>query len=368
MKIAVLLGSFSIGARPLDFSCIFTNPRGLTGTELCFIRTGQELEKLGHEVHYYTVFTNPGEWKNLHQASEFPNIDDTFDAIINLNEPNLFIGLKTKAIKIIWMMLNDFSFILPNFDENVDHYFGVCDEHTEHMKKQCPAPDKWSTLALGCDPDLYEQKNIPGRVLWCSSADRGLHWLLSMWPDIKKEIPHASLRVLYHFGYDGVFNVEPNSITPQGGPFHPHIIEMAQRVRYIKNAMEKLKDLDVVHVGSVSREQMVKEWNEASVFGFSADTVAFSEGFSISTLEAHASFTVPVITSVDCLGGIYNDSGCIMIDAPIKNHLNEYKKGIIDALNGINTSDAISKCREFAKNHSWKLCAEKLETFIKENK
>lgn len=356
MKIGLALGAFSIGARPLDFAHLYDSPRGLTGTDLNYVRTGEELEKLGHEV---VRFTGTGSLVGL--------VDDSFDAVVSINEPNILIGLPKKPLKIVWQMLNDFSFIAPGFDDHVDHYFGVCDEHTNYVAKQCPHPEKWSTLSLGCDPELYNQKEkVPGRVVWCSSADRGLHWLLSVWSEVKEAVPHASLRVFYHFSYDHVIGVEPTSVSPQGGPYHHHIQEMAQRVRYIKDALPKLAHLDVTHVGSVSRDQMVKEWNQASVFGFSADTVAFSEGFSVSTLEAHASYTLPIISDVDCLGGIYKDSGCIMIPSPIKNNLSQLKNELIYQLKDIDV-EKIKKCRQFAEKHTWKESARQLEQYIKEN-
>ena len=182
MKIAVILGAFSIGTRPLDFNDIWTNVRGLTGTDLCFVRLCQELKKLGDEVHMFTVHTDTlTEWEGipLHKFEDrMTVVDDSFDSIISINEPNILFGMPRKPKRIVWQMLNDFSFIKPGFDEEVDLYLGVCDEHTRFVASQCPKPDKWRTVQLGCDPDLYRDERVAGRVFWCSSADRGLHWLL----------------------------------------------------------------------------------------------------------------------------------------------------------------------------------------------
>lgn len=364
MKIAIILGAFSVGTRPLDTSNILDNPRGLTGTDLCFIRTAEELAKLGNTVYAFTVRTDTTAiWNNVMYYNfdqRFDVVDDSFDCIISINEPNILFGMARKPKRIVWQMLNDFSFIQPGFDDEVDLYLGVCEAHTKHMSKQTPKPEKWNTLSLGCDIDNYTDNRIPGRVIWCSSADRGLHWLLSEWSKIKKEVNFASLRVFYHFNYIGIEEVE------EGSKSHPHIIEMAQRIRYIKNAMKELKHLDVKHVGSVSRNRMKNEFSKASVFGFPCDTVAFSEGFSVSSLEAHASYTVPVMTSVDCLGSIYNNSGCVMIQAPVSERLNEFSDAVIKSLTDDKfANDTIEKCREFASKHTWKQSAEKLLEFIK---
>jgi hypothetical protein len=143
---------------------------------------------------------------------------------------------------------------------------------------------------------------------------------------------------------------------------------MSHRLRYIRNSIERLKPLGVEHVGSISKQEMTKQLNEASVLGYTADPVAFSEGYSISILEAHASYTVPVITDADCLGSIYSDSGSIMIPGPIKNKLEDFTKAVIESLTQKEISDqTISKCREFAKQRTWSIIAAKMEKIITDN-
>lgn len=360
-KIGVILGDFSVGTRPLDFNNLWDNPRGLTGTDLAFIRVSEELQKLGHTVELFTVQSNTiNSYKNMRirNTADIANIDnENFDAIINFNEPNLFIGMQ-KPKKILYMMLNDFSFVRPEFDQWTDLYLGVCQEHADYVAQNSNTVGKWAVVPLGCDPNIYFDKRVPGRVVWCSSADRGLHWLLSQWSQIKAAVPHASLKIFYHFNYGELDKIEPNSNQ------HPHIVEMGQRIRYMKHAISKLKELNAEHVGSISRNQMQEELSQASVFGFSCDTVAFSEGFSVSTLEAHASYTVPVITDTDCLGGIYKDSGCVMIK-DIKNNLSQYRDAVIKSLTDQEfANDVIMKSREFAIKHSWQETAKKIEKFL----
>lgn len=92
-------------------------------------------------------------------------------------------------------------------------------------------------------------------------------------------------------------------------------------------------------------------------------------GFSCATLEAHASYTVPLITDADCLGGIYKDSGCIMTNSPIRDNLDEYSLKMIEVLkNKTLQDDIINKCREFSKNYTWKIVAKKMEQIIIEGK
>ena len=369
MKIAVILGAFSIGTRPLDFHYdnIWTSSRGLTGTDLSTVMISSELQKLNHDVHLFTVHAQPHNkpsvWQNvkLYNLDErFNIIDDSFDAVISINEPDVFRGIHTKAIKICWQFLNDFTYCHTGFDDYVDLWLSVCDMHMDHLKSLAPKPEKWKVLPLGCDPNLYEDKRVPGRVIWMSSADRGLHWLLSQWPQIKAAVPYASLKIFYHFNYGNILQIEPNSTTE-----HPHVIEMGQRLRYIKESIKRLNKLDVQHLQSISRKDIAKELNQASVFAFSADTVAFTEGFSVSTMESHASYTVPIITDIDCLGSIYSNSGAIVIPSPIKNNLSQFTNSVIKSLTDQSFADTtIKKCREFALQYTWSGIASKMELLI----
>jgi len=369
MKFAIFLGEFSVGARPLDFNHIWDSPRGLTGTDLSTLMISKELVKLGHEVYLFTVHSDPNAvlvpWDGVitcHYRDRFTVIDDSFDVLLSINEPDSLRGINTKAFKVCWEFLNDFNFCQPGFDDLVDLWLSPSQMLLEHLVKVGNLnASKWEMLPLGCDPNLYEDKRVPGRVIWTSSADRGLHWLLQEWHKIKKAVPEAHLKIFYHFGYDNIINIENNAA--------PYLLEIAQRVRYIREAIKRLKTLDVEHVGSVSRERLAKEISEASVFAYSTDTVMFSEGFSVSTLENLAGFTVPVISDTDCLGSIYKNSGAVVIKSPIKDNLNEFTDAVIKGLTDKRYADSvIDKCRIFAHQHSWNKLAIKLQTLIERHK
>ena len=294
----------------------------------------------------------------------FGKIDDSFDAVISINEPDALRNLAKKPLKICWQFLNDFTYCQPGFDNAVDIWLAPGEMLMERLKTMAPKPEKWSVLRLGCDPDLYEDKRVYGRVIWTSSCDRGLHWLLSQWPQIKEAVPEATLKIFYHFTYGSILSIEPNA-TDQ----HPHVVEMGQRLRYIKETIKRLKPLGVDHVGSTNRIDMAKEISEASVFISPCDTVAFSEGFSISTLEALASYTMPIVTGVDCLGSIYENSGAIMVKSPIQEHLQEFTNAIIKSLKDKEFADGVvKKCRKFSDGYRWADIAMDMEKIIMDNK
>ena len=258
-------------------------------------------------------------------------------------------------------MVNDFDFAKSGFDEFVDIYLGVCNKHTNYLKNQTPSPHKWQTLGLGCSPEWYDRaKKVRGRMVFCSSPDRGLHLALSVFPEIKKAFPEAHLKVFYHFSETGITKIEPEDQNQ-----HPVMKEMANRLRYSKEMMAKMAHLGVEHVGSVSVNQMKKEMSEAEVLLYPVDTVSFSEGFSISIMSAHASGAIPVISSADCIGEIYGQSGSVMTEAPVKNRLAEYTQSAIRSLKDKNfAKERKNLCFEFSKKHSWIDIAKKMEKLI----
>lgn len=374
MKIAIILGPVSTSQRPLDFwfNNIFTNNRGATGSDIAFCMIAKEFQKLNHEVHMFTSHAQPHHkpdtWEGcrLHNLSEVTIIiDDSFDAIISLNEPDVFRILTDKPLRLCYQFLNDFKYCQAGFEQYVDQWVYVCEAHKDYLFTQSETPtNNWNIVPLGVDPSWYKDERVEGRVVWTSSADRGLHNLLEIWPQIKKQVPHASLRIFYHFDYGNLLNIEPNDTSS-----HYTVVEMANRLRYILSAVEKLKPLGVEHVKSVSRNQMIKELNEASVFAFPCDTVTTTEGYSVSTLESHASYTVPIITDQDCLGSIYKNSGAIIIESPVRKKLLEFTDAVVKALTDKEFADGvISKCREFANTRTWQGTAQQLEKVIINNK
>jgi glycosyltransferase involved in cell wall biosynthesis len=331
-----------------------------------------ELQKLGNEVHMFTVHATPNNkpetWHQckLHNFEERHTvIDDSFDAVLSINEPDALRGVNSKPVRVCWQFLNDFTYCHPGFDDFVDRWLAVCERHKQHVMQFAPKPEKWGVLPLGVDSSWYQKgPKVPGRMVFCSSADRGLHWALQVFPEIKKAVPEASLRVFYHFQEGPILHIEPNSTKD-----HPHVVEMSNRLRYCKNAIQKMKRLGVEHVGSVSVNTLRQEMSEASLLLFPVDTVAFTEGFSLSIMQSHASGAIPAISSADCLGSIYKDSGCIMVEAPIRDKLKEYTEQVIKALTDKKfAAETRQKCFDFSKNYLWSDIAAKMQKLMSDHR
>lgn len=365
MKIAIILGSFCSAHRPINFTSIYNGSRGLSGSDLIFVELSKEFHKRGYEVSMFTTLlpNQPSHWEGIpiyDVSKRFEIVDDSWDIIFSLSEPDMLIGMAQKPLRIVSQQLNGFSYCQPNWSDQADLFFSPSVGHLEYHLKWIPDPTKWKVVPDGCDPSLYEEgKKVPGRVIWVSSADRGAHWLLSIWSTIKGAVPWATLKIFYNLSPGNIEKFEPDNKQ-----WSADIIELGNRYRYIKEAGNRLKNLGVEHVGSISREQIKKEFNEAEVLAFSCDTVSWTEGFSITTMEACAHKACPIITSQDALGQIYKDV-VPMVEAPIKNNIERYTQLVIQALKDSDWRNEVNeRCRAFALEHSWQKIVDKIESII----
>ncbi len=226
-----------------------------------------------------------------------------------------------------------------------------------------PDPSRWEVLTNGCDPDSYDRlasdgvEKIPGRVMWGSSPDRGLHWLLQEWPKIRRAVPHAHLKIFYK-----VMKWADNIIAHPWGD--PSIQEQIRRAHYIKEALYRLSSHGVELVDSVSRRQIDREMAEAEVLAYSCDPVSWTEGFSVTLMEGCAARSCPVTTSVDALPEIYG--GFIpMVRTPVKDHMSEFSDLVIRGLVDKDYRDGVNRTvRDLSSRYTWASLAQRLEGIL----
>jgi len=341
----------------------------------------------GHDVALIVgQKVEPCEWRGLKifPCSD-PRLVDGCDAVLSWNEPNLFLETNPGPLRVVNQQLNDFGYCQPGWEQFVDVVTSPSAHHLEFLKKQAPGVPHWEVLPNGCDPTQYDvqRARIPGRVIWASSADRGLHRLLEMWPEIKRRVPHASLRAFYNFQA-----AEFDEFEQSGPAIQPDLLEVAQRKRYIQYAMSRLAGpkWDVEHVGSVGRDRMRAEFEKSVVLAYPCDTIRYTEGFSVTTMEACASGCLPVITDIDSLGHIYGGAAPMVSMASIyelREATNVDKPGVrihegltpaakdvfIDLVVRGLTDDAwraehVAQCRALAERHSWPVLAARLEQIL----
>jgi glycosyltransferase involved in cell wall biosynthesis len=373
-----------------SFPGIWDDPRGLTGSELGFVRIGEELAALGHEVTLRTVSGDAA-----HGALKVASIDEPCepcDLVISINEPDLLRRAPPGAKRVCMFWLNEVSFCKVGFADHVDLFCSPSAGHLEQVMnnpkwrevERSPEhptgkgfygapPEKWTVVPLGCDPERLElpgsgpyalslpEAKVSGRVIYCSSPDRGLHWLLQEWPAIKRAVPHATLQIFYRLA-----DWLPTFDTT---PYFPPIEPNRAIVNYVRECMRRFQDvggLGVTIRDSVSRNEIQRAMASAEVLGYPCQTMSWSEGFSCSILECCAARACPITTSCDALGSVYGEA-LPLVDVTAPDWVATWREQVIRALTDEAFRDDVNdKARKLAESHTWRRTAEGLLAKIQE--
>lgn len=387
LKLSFIYGPYCLKFRKFDFSNIWDDPRGLSGSELSYLRVALGMKAKGHDVHLYTLMEGKKfeSWEGLkiHDFQELHSIKEPFDAAISWNESEVLQILDPITLRIVSHQLNSFNHCTPSVHDFVDIWASPSEAHklmlttgyvpmgSELGLRDCyyvPNMAKWEVVPHGCDLWRYDKyfdqglKKTPGRVIWGSSPDRGLHWLLQEWPKIKRAVPEASLRIFYRLKPWLDHMMEVN--LPPDDPGRSEIAEQKARATYIMESLRRMKNLDIEVFDTVSRNRIEREMSEAQVLAYTCDPVRWTEGFSITLMEACAAMACPITTAVDALPGVYG--GVIpMVDPPLSKNADKFSDLVIRCLKEDSFRAEINhKVRSFAERNSWESIVDKYENII----
>lgn len=344
----------------------------LTGSEAGFFNVVRGLAERGHEISAFckTARLWPA-CPNLAGASVYP-LDPTplahgtfsppwgpdHDAYLVWNEPDYLRFAPATAARVCSQQLNDFTYCMPGFDEHGDAYAMPSEFHRRYLVEHFPAmrAEKTRVIPNSINLEFFDPKAAkrPFSVAYCSSPDRGLHRLLEMWPDVRARVPGAELRVYYRLWpwYETVKNFDD---------------AIGRRARYIKKAFEVLGERGengIFLMGPVPPKVMAAELSRTLVMAYPCDPVSWTEGFSISTLDACAAACMPIISDADALGSIYSGVAEIVPGRPGQNRL-----AWIDAIVRMLMDDALREsraesARRFAASYSRQIVSERWEHLL----
>jgi glycosyltransferase involved in cell wall biosynthesis len=372
LRCAFLFGPISTGSRPLDFQTMETNKRGMTGTDNSFCGYAAAMAKRGHEVHVYAEGVEQQTWRvsddvtvPVYPYAAREGITSYIDAVCSWNDVAGLADAPRTAVRLLDMQVNDFSYLSHSgLLENVDQFVAPSQALIDHLRSfEDVGP--WAVLPNGCNPDAYDLgAKVPGRCIYASSPDRGLHIALTKWPKIKAAVPHATLEIFYHSlpAYLEILAQECHTVERR---------EHRRRAQLIANGLAKRDALGITVVGSVSRKEMAAEYSQAQVYAYPCETVKGfangwgSEGFGVAVLEGCASGAVPVITDCDAFGEVYAGA-CPMITRG-DDWTDEWAATVVEMLTDEHARNAwIENGRHFAKQHAWPVLAERLEKILGE--
>lgn len=304
MRVAFFYPYSSIG-RPIDPGAIWTSPRGLTGSELAFVMYAKGLAALGHGVTVFTRVTGPAfadgmswcpyeEWETTYRHQDW-------DSMCSWMTPEPLASPARGAFRLFNQQVSDFRMCPSGWEAHVDLLAPLSSSHARYLVGMTSLPrSRWRVMYNGVDLDTFRRgEKVPGRMIWASSHDRGLHWLLEAFPEVRRRIPAAELHIFYDFAGCEAFASRPED------PNNHLAAELTRRSVYTLDALKRLSGRGVHVHGSASRERMAVEMAAAQVLPYPCDPVHYTETFGVTVLEACASGTVPVICSADAFGELW---------------------------------------------------------------
>lgn len=266
--------------------------RGVGGSEGGVIYAARELVKQGYKV---TVYGDPREEMGMYDGVEYKmwyeiNANDLFNILI-LWRAIGFVDSKFYA-KRCYLWMHDVP-NPPDFTEErlkkIDKIFALSQYHRSLFRMAKGAdfveiPDEKFFLTANGIPDGIEDATIerdPYRMIYASSIDRGLSYLLNVWADIKKEVPQANLHVYYgtHV-FDFLFKDNP------------------ERQAWRSKMLKLMQQDGITYHGRVSHGEIIKEYQKSGIFSYPCD---FQEISCVNAMTAQRYGAIPVVPNVYAL-------------------------------------------------------------------
>lgn len=361
MRIAVILGKLGAAVHgKMDVDNLFDSEGSfVTGTVSGFFNIAWGLGERGHVVDAFcdakeSVVGSRYGGVNFYTL-DGNTIDGTYDAYVSVNEPDLLRNplIPEKALKVCAMWLNDFGLCYPGWDEFVDVYACPSQSLIDHLVAGTAiSRSKMSLVPLSINAEFYDKavKRRPFSMAYSSSPDRGLHVLLDIFPEIRKRVPGAELRIYYRFK-----------------PWLDQLLNDSSQVRHasyeravsINDALIRFGqkgENGITLVGPLPPRRLIDELRATRVLAYPCSPTRFTEGFSSSVMDACMAGCVPVIAGVDALPEVYGGAAHV-----IHGDAMERREEWIEALSLALTDDGFAgEIRQRATAHAMKFTRQKV--------
>jgi glycosyltransferase involved in cell wall biosynthesis len=184
------------------------------------------------------------------------------------------------------------------------------------------------------------------KLFWGSSYDRGIQYLLYMWPDIKMKYPDAELHVCYGWNLFVVAN--------QHNP---------ERMEWKKSIEVLMQQPGITHHGRVGKEDLAQIRQSCGIWAYPTD---FREISCINALDCAKDGVVPVVIGLAALKETAKEG--IVVDGDIRDEKiqQKYLKELLDLMGDKKRWEKLSKeCKKFIGDLSWDKISDKWLDYFK---
>lgn len=176
------------------------------------------------------------------------------------------------------------------------------------------------------------------KLIYTSSADRGLDILLTMWPEILKKFPDATLDIAY--GWQVFDQVVGNN---------------AERIAWKNSIVEACKQKGIRDHGRIGKAELQQLRKECGIWSY---PTYFTEIFCMNAIEGQLEGVVPVTVDLAALHEVVGAGVLVKGDIYKKEVQEEYLKQLLSLMGDQKRwNEESKKAREFAKQFTWEKTA-----------
>lgn len=374
MKLAFIYGKWGTNVHGgFDVDRLYRH-RGLTGSESFFFNTIRGFAERGHDATGFADCTKDAMRSPLLGGGSIRKIQNCdvetarYDAVLSWNEPDYLRLAQPGVLRVCVQQVNDFHHADADYGKFVDLYVSPSESHREHISRTVGiAKDRIAVIPNSINLEVADAttdiERDPFRIVYCSSPDRGLHHLLSIFPMIRKQVPEANLRIYYQVrrwirimeGMKGAWH--------RGSALH----SIASRARCVEEQLATFGECGengITVMGQTNNYEMAAELRAASVLAYTCDPVFYTEGFSVSIMDACAAGCMPIISDADAIGEVYRDVAHVIKGRPQERRA-EWVSSIVRGLTEPAFREPIVKrSRVFAEQNTRQIRAKQWEEVL----
>lgn len=314
---------------------------GIGGSETMLIEQAKRLAALGHDVSVYNscgIFgSKVYDGVHYYQTNKFQNLE--CDVLVVSRRADM-LGDQyniTAKLKLLWV--HDVYAIAATNELllKADRILALTEWHKQNLiQVHNIHPDHIIVTRNGIDLNLFT-KNVIRNKFKCinsSSPDRSWPILLSVWPEIKKQVPQAELHLYYGFK-NWEFSARHDKLQ-------------SDLIVRIKNQIKELEPLGVVYHDRVSKEVLAEEFLSAGCW---IHPTWFTETSCITAMEAQAAGLGIVTSSIAALNETVSNRG-ILIDGDWTSieYQNKFIQSVVYLINNYNDLDRL-KLQQYANQN-----------------
>jgi glycosyltransferase involved in cell wall biosynthesis/2-polyprenyl-3-methyl-5-hydroxy-6-metoxy-1,4-benzoquinol methylase len=286
--------SFYIDSVPITAGVI-AGTASLGGSESACIGLMRALSARGHDVHCFAnrldeaCYGKDHGGVTWHPADSLYEISDAihWDVFTSLRMVNVFEHPIKARLKLLWnqdMLVGEQAKLYTMaLAWQIDHVAYVSEYHRKQWEGMLPDLKPLGLVVKnGYDATLVAKDVAKDwkRLIYISRPERALEPLLKMWPELKKRVPEAELRICrYQSMYDG----EGSNVKAMCDAYDGLTVETQDAVG------------GITWLGSLGKADLYREIAEASVMWYPG-VAGFAETSCVAAIEAQANGT-PLVGS-----------------------------------------------------------------------